>query len=94
MKVRWSAEARLDRATIRRYIAEDNPDAALRIDELFRKAAAQLADFPQLGRPGRVPGTRELIPHRSYRLVYEIFGDEVVVMNVVHTARRWPPRAD
>jgi addiction module RelE/StbE family toxin len=91
MKVRWTAEGSIDRATIRRYIAEDNPEAALRMDELLGKAAAQRTDFPHLGQPGKLPGTRELIPHRSYRLVYEIRGDEVLIMGVIHTSRLWPP---
>ena len=36
-------------------------------------------------------GTRELIPHESYRLVYEIEGTTVWVLALVHTARQWPP---
>ena len=47
------------------------------MDELFSDAATQLADFPELGRPGKVAGARELIPHENYRLVYEIEGDTV-----------------
>lgn len=94
MKVRWSSEASRDRANIRSYIAEDNVEAALRMDELLGKAAAQLADFPNLGRSGRVPGTREVIPHRSYRLVYRVEGDTVAIVRVIHTSRRWPPAAE
>jgi plasmid stabilization system protein ParE len=46
-----------------------------------------LADHPQLGRPGQISGTRELIPHESYRLVYEIEGETVwVAMARVATA--------
>jgi len=37
-----------------------------------------------------LPG-HELIPHESYRLVYEIDGDVVWILTLVHTARRWPP---
>jgi toxin ParE1/3/4 len=73
------------------YIAEDNPRAALEMDELFSAAAARLADHPKLGRPGKITGTRELIPHESYRLVYEIDGDTVWILALVHTARQWPP---
>ncbi|MDO9242511.1 MAG: type II toxin-antitoxin system RelE/ParE family toxin [Rhodocyclaceae bacterium] len=42
--------------------------AAVKMDEIFSKAAARLADHPQLGRAGRIPGTREVIPHKSYCL--------------------------
>jgi len=51
----------------------------------------QLAEFPFLGAPGRIPGTRELIPHENDRLVYQISGDTLWILALVHTARLWPP---
>lgn len=93
MKVRWVEAAKQDRADIVDYIGVENPRAGLKMEQLFSRAAARLADFPMLGRPGKIPGTRELIPHESYRLVYEV--DEaagtVWVLALVHTARQWPP---
>lgn len=44
-----------------------------------------------MGRRGQIPGTRELIPHESYRLVYEVQADTVRILALVHTARLWPP---
>ena len=44
------------------------------MDELFSDAAARLAAHPKMGKPGKIAGTRELIPHKSYRLMYEIEG--------------------
>ncbi|MCY7306982.1 MAG: type II toxin-antitoxin system RelE/ParE family toxin [Rhodoferax sp.] len=90
MKVVWTPEAEQDRDGIWLHIAADNIRAAARLDELFSDAAARLADHPKLGRPGKIPGTRELIPHESYRLVYEIDGETVWVLTLVHTARKWP----
>jgi len=43
------------------------------------------------GKVSKIPGTRELIPHKRYRLVYEIHGDDAWVLTLVHTARQWPP---
>jgi toxin ParE1/3/4 len=86
----WTPEALQDRRDIWDYIASDNPIAAARMDTLFSDAAARLKDHPQLGRTGTVPGTRELIPHESYRLVYEVDGDAVWILALVHTARLWP----
>lgn len=91
MTVVWTPEAEQDRADSWDYIAADNPVAAVRMDELFSDAAARLAEHPKIGRTGRISGTRELIPHESYRLVYEIDGDTVWVLALVHTARQWPP---
>jgi len=62
------------------FIAADSPSAASRMDELFSDAASRLAEYPELGRPGRIPGTRELIPHERYRLVYEIERDMVWIL--------------
>ena len=90
MKVVWTPEALQDRADIWDYIATDNPMAAGRMDSLFSDAAARLAKHPKLGRPGKIPGTRELVPHESYRVVYEISGESVWVLTLVHTARQWP----
>jgi addiction module RelE/StbE family toxin len=80
-----------DRDAIYDYIEADNPLAAARMDELFEKAAATLAEHPKLGKEGTLPGTRQLLAHRSYWLVYDIDGDAVQVLAVVHTARQWPP---
>ena len=46
---------------------------------------------PQLGRPGRVESTRELVVHRNYILVYDVAGDVVRVLHVLHATRQWPP---
>ncbi|MGB8841587.1 MAG: type II toxin-antitoxin system RelE/ParE family toxin, partial [Aliidongia sp.] len=69
MKVYWTEDAERDRNHIWGIIAQDNAAAAARMDRLFSEAAIKLADFPRLGRTGIIPGTRELIPHETYRLV-------------------------
>ena len=91
MIVVWTPEAEQDRADIWDYIATDDPDAAIRMDELFSNAADRLATHPRIGAPGKIPGTRELIPHESYRLVYEIDVSTVWVLALVHTSRQWQP---
>jgi len=92
MIVRWTPKAEQERSEILAYIAADNPGAAARMNELFSKSSAMLKEHPKLGRTGQIAGTRELFPHRSYRLVYEISGKTVWVLTLIHTARQWPPR--
>ncbi|HBO3862302.1 type II toxin-antitoxin system RelE/ParE family toxin [Pseudomonas aeruginosa] len=92
MKVIWASAAEQDRADIFDYISQDNPLAAIRMDELFADAAGRLAEHPHLGKSGLISGTRELIPHESYRLVYEVQDNTVWILALVHTARMWPPR--
>jgi plasmid stabilization system protein ParE len=66
----------------------------VRLDELFVTAISRLKDLPLLGRPGAIAGARELIPHESYRIVYEIKGEIIWILMLVHTARSWPPEAE
>lgn len=94
MKVIWTPEAERDRDAIWAFIASESPEAAARMDVLFGRAAARLAEFPRSGVDGLVAGTRELIPHSSYRLVYEIRAGTVWIVALIHTARQWPPVAD
>ena len=91
MKLYWAAEAIADRVDIYDYVEADNPEAAVVLDELFSKAAERLQIHPMLGRVGRVDGTRELVAHENYILVYDIAGEKVRVLRVLHSARHWPP---
>jgi len=94
VKVIWTPEAEQDRAAIWDYLEARDPEAAARMDGLFSHAAARLADFPELGHEGEVSGTRELTPHRNYRLVYEVIDDRVWILVLIHAARLWPPLRD
>ncbi len=91
MELFWTPEAMQDREEIYDYIEADNPAAALALDELFAEKAGRLVDHLGLGRPGRVAGTRELVVHQNYVLVYDVVSDQVRVLRVLHAARRWPP---
>ncbi len=91
MKLAWTRQAAADRREIRAYIAQDNPSAALALDELISGKAARLIDHPQLGRPGRVAGTRELVAHRNYIVVYDVTSDLVRILRILHAVRQWPP---
>lgn len=90
MRLFWTPEATQDRDEIYDYIEADNPTAALALDELFAEKAGRLIDHPGLGRPGRVAGTRELVAHHNYILVYDVVGESVRVLRVMHAARQWP----
>lgn len=91
MRLVWTLPARHDRRTIFDHIRQDNPGAAADMDDVFAKASQQLSHFPRSGRPGRVAGTRELLVHPSYFIVYDLIEDTVRILAVIHTARQWPP---
>ena len=72
VKVEWSHFAYNDRCEIFDYIELDNPTAAADVDERIRLAIEPLAQFPEIGRIGRVEGTRELgISGTPYIAVYQ-----------------------
>lgn len=88
--LRWTPEAIQDREAIYDFIEADNPVAALMLDELLEEKAGRLIDHPGLGRPGRVAGTRELVAHPNYLLIYDVTKDLVRMLRVLHAARQWP----
>ena len=91
MHVQWSVFAIADREAIFDYIEADSPRAAVAIDDRIGEAVESLGEFPQMGRAGRLEGTRELVVHRSpYIAVYCILGDTVRILRVLHGARQWP----
>lgn len=86
----WKPTAIADRKSITAYIAQDNPTAAIEMGDMLMQKAAQLDQHPKLGRTGRVTGTRELVVHPNYILIYRIVGESVEVLRVKHAAQKWP----
>ena len=94
MKLVWTARAKRELAEIVTHIWSDDPAAAKKIRGRTEHMAGHLKSHPFMGRVGAVSGTREAVPHPSYRIVYELRDDTVFVLSVVHTARLWPPVAE
>jgi addiction module toxin, RelE/StbE family len=92
MELFWTPEAMQDRSAIYDYIEANNSAAALALDELFAEKAGRLVDHPGLGQPGRITGTREVVAHHNYVLVYDMAADLVRVLRVMHAAKQWPPQ--
>lgn len=91
MIVHWLDEAFADLDQIFTYILERNPEAVLTVYEAIRHQVGMLADHPQLGRTGRVRGTRELvITGLPYIVAYYLKGQDVRILAVLHTSRKWP----
>jgi toxin ParE1/3/4 len=91
VRVDWHPLARADLAELVAYIASDNPVAAYRVHDDVRKQTNLLAIHPEIGRPGRVRGIRELvITGTPYVAAYRFAGDVLTVLRLLHGARRWP----
>ena len=93
MRARWLLIALEDLEQAGQYIAQSNPGAADRVIERIWKATQMLAEQPGIGRPGRVPGTRELVVTGTpYMVPYRVVENVVQILRVLHTSRRWPKR--
>ena len=93
MRVRWLRKALRNLDDEATYVAADDTAAARLVVKRVLDAVAMLAEQPGLGRPGRVPGTRELIvPKTLYIVPYRVRGETVEVLRVFHTSRRLPER--
>ena len=93
MRVRWLRKALRNLDDEASYIAADDTAAARLVVKRVLAAVAMLAEQPGLGRPGRVPGTRELIVAKTrYIVPYRVRGETVEVLRVFHTSRRLPER--
>ncbi len=88
--VRWTRKALENLDQIAAYIAQDNPTRASSFIGEIREKTELLAAFPGLGRPGRVPGTRELVVHDNYVVPYRVKDNVVQIIRVQHVARLWP----
>ena len=91
MNVIWRRRAREDLEMAQRYIGRQDHGAAARIGQRILAAAATLATAPQIGRPGRVDETREMVVSDTpYILAYAVIAGEVVILDVVNGAQEWP----
>jgi toxin ParE1/3/4 len=89
----WSPRAIGHLADLRAYIAGENPDAAARTATTLLTAVDRLAVLPNLGRPGRVSGTRELVvPGTRYVIPYRVRGERLEIIAVFHGRQRWQKR--
>ena len=91
MHVRWLRAALRNLDAEASFVAEDDPAAARLVVERIMTAVQMLATQPGLGRPGRVPNTRELVVLKTrYIVPYRVHGDKIEILRVFHTSRRPP----
>jgi toxin ParE1/3/4 len=93
VEIVWRQVALIGLEHARDYIAEQNPSAARHILEDILAEVERLAKMPNMGRPGRVEGTRELVVVGTpYVVAYTVFDNQLNVLAVQHGAQEWPLR--
>lgn len=89
--IKWLRKALKSLEQAYDYIAETDKDAAIGLAIKIQAATQQLAEFPMMGRTGRVDGTRELvIVNTPYLVIYRVKGNSVEILRVLHAAKRYP----
>ncbi len=91
MMVRWLDAAVNDLQALRDYVSQDNAVAARELAKRIIQTVGMLAQHPGLGRPGRVPNTRELVVSSTpYIIPYRVKEDVIQVLRVFHGSMQWP----
>jgi toxin ParE1/3/4 len=91
MDIIWLDRARREVIHIRKYIAMDNPRVAQQVARRILEISKKLRATPNIGRPGRLYGTRELvITGTPFIILYRVRDGVIEFLRVIHAARRWP----
>ena len=89
--IHWKKQAINDLIKIGTTIAKDSPTNADKMVDLIEAQVTPLAAHPEMGRTGRKRGTRELVAHESYVVIYRVLTRKIEILRVKHTAQQWPP---
>jgi toxin ParE1/3/4 len=93
MRVVWSRRAVRHLVAVRAYIEKESEQNAALVASRILEAVDLLQTQPDMGRPGRVFGTRELVvPGTPYIIPYRVRRERLELMAVFHGRRQWPTR--
>ena len=90
LPVVWSEKPLEDLDGIVAFIAPRDFNAAIRLQERIEQAVEPTASHPYMFRSGRVDGTREIVAHPNYIVVYRVLADMILVTAVVHARQEYP----
>lgn len=83
-RILWSNEAGRNLLGLRDYISTENPKAALRVAVAIKESVLSLEALPHCGKPGRKPGTRELVlPNLPWIIGYCV-DDKTRIVTILH----------
>lgn len=93
MKLVWTPRAIRHLVALRQYIAKNSEQNAALVAQRILKAVELLQTQPNMGRPGRLVGTRELVvPDTPYIIPYRVRNDRLELIAVFHGHQRWPQK--
>jgi toxin ParE1/3/4 len=93
MKVVWSPRAIRHLVALREFIESDSEQNAALVASRILKAVDLLQSHPDIGRPGRALGTRELVvPDTPYVIPYRVRRERLELIAVFHGRQKWPAK--
>ena len=93
MKVAWSRRAIRHLVHLREYVERDSEQNAALVAKRILEAVDLLQAHPEMGRPGRALGTRELVvPNTPYIIPYRIRRERLELIAVFHGRQKWPAK--
>lgn len=91
MKIVWSRKAIRHLIALREHIERDSEQNAALVARRILKAVDLLQSHPEMGRPGRVVGTRELVVAGTpYIIPYRVRRERLELIAVFHGRQKWP----
>lgn len=91
MNIVYTKLAQSDLHNLVDFISLTSTASALKMLERIEDSKFLLSEHPEMGRPGRVPETREfVVPDSPYIAPYKVAGESLVILRVYHTSRKWP----
>ena len=93
MKVVWSPRAIRHLIALREHIARDSEQNAALVAQRILQSVEVLQKQHEVGRPGRVIGTRELVvPNTRYIIPYRVRRERLELIAVLHGRQKWPTK--
>jgi addiction module RelE/StbE family toxin len=90
MPLRWTSAAANDLENISDYLHQQHPQVAQPTVRRLYAEILELSRFPSRGRPGREPGTRELIlSGLPYVIVFRSGDQGVEILRIYHGSQNW-----
>lgn len=86
----WRPEAQAALYHLISYIADHDPAAARRMLSRIIEAVEPARTYPEIGRVGRALGTRQIVAHPNYLVIYHVLPTVVEVLDVVHARQEYP----
>lgn len=93
MQIRWTAEAVQDIEFVRSYIEKDKPMAAKQVVHKIFSSVKTIELYPNIGRPGRTPNTREfIVTGIPFIVPYRVQKEALEVLRALHGSMEWPEK--